>query len=163
MDQKSITNENTFKDGMVHYILSHSYIVFFMAVIVGVILDIIFPIDIFRGQLYQYVGLVMILLGTCLIYWAQSTASHTKKEMEEKGERDFARGPYKYSRNPTHIGLTIMILGLGFLLNSLFSVVLIIIASLLTKAIFLKEEESLLEEKYGQIYRDYKKKVRSWL
>jgi protein-S-isoprenylcysteine O-methyltransferase Ste14 len=106
----------------------------------------------------------MILLGSMLIYWAQSTSSSTKNEMEKEGVvRDFARGPYKYSRNPTHIGLAIMTLGLGLLINSLFSVVLTVIASLITKFIFVKEEELLLEKKYGQTYCDYKKKVNTWV
>lgn len=148
---------------MVHFILSHSYSVFLFAVVLGVIFDTFIPINIYQSQTYQYIGFVMIVLGSLLIYWAQSTSSKTKKEMEEGASRDFARGPYKYSRNPTHIGLAVMTLGLGFLINSLFSVIFIIIAFLVTKSVFIKKEEGILEEKYGQTYCDYKKKVRTWL
>ncbi len=156
--------EQPYRDGMVHFILSHSYIVFLFAVVFGLILDVIIPFDIFGGYVYQYVGASMIILGSFLIYWAQSTSKSTKKKMEKEGEpRNFARGPYKYSRNPTHIGLGAMTLGLAFILNSLFGVILVVIASLITKFVFVKEEEALLEEKYGQTYRDYKKQVRTWL
>jgi protein-S-isoprenylcysteine O-methyltransferase Ste14 len=163
-DQNTKIEEKSKPEGMVHFVLSHSYSVFLFAVVLGVIIDIVIPISAFTAVRYQYAGLGMIFLGSMLIYWAQSTTSATKKEMEEEGAvRDFARGPYKYSRNPTHIGLTVMTLGLGFLIQSLFSVVLIIIAALITKFIFVKQEEDILEEKYGQSYCDYKKKVRTWV
>ncbi len=149
--------------GMVHFILSHSYIVFLMAVVVGGLLHIIFPIRIFLGAVYPYFGVIMILVGSGLIYWAQITSSSTEKEMERTGVRSFSRGPYAYSRNPTHIGITVMTLGLAVILNSFFTVICIIIASIITKFIFLREEEALLEKRYGQPYRDYKKKVSTWV
>ncbi|MDE2030699.1 MAG: isoprenylcysteine carboxylmethyltransferase family protein [Patescibacteria group bacterium] len=157
-------NEELHEEGMVHLILSHSYTTFLLAVVIGLILDIVIPINILHGNVYGYVGAVMIILGSLIIYWAQSTSSTTKKEMEvEKTTRNFAAGPYKYTRNPTHVGLTIMTLGLGFLINSISLIVFVIIASFITKDIFLRKEEALLEKKYGQPYTDYKKKVRIWI
>ena len=149
--------------GMVHFILSHSYVVFLIAVVLGAVFDAIFPTQIFFGAIYPYLGFSMIIVGSLLIYWAQSTSSHTQKEMEKSGTRNFMSGPYAYSRNPTHIGLTIMTLGLGFVVNSASMLVLVAIASVVTKFIFLREEEALLEERYGQPYRDYKKKVSTWV
>lgn len=163
-DTKNIINNNSYRYSRVHYILSHSYSIYLFAVVLGVIFDTIIPINSFDNIVYEYTGLVMIIVGSALIYWAQSTSSTTKKEMEVEGKvRDFARGPYKYSRNPTHIGLAIMTIGLGLLINSLFSVIFIVLAFVITKSIFVKKEEEILEEKYGQIYCDYKNKVRTWL
>lgn len=157
--------KQSIREGMVHIILSHSYTVFLMAVVFGLVLDVFIPIYIFNAHIYQYIGIIFIVLGSLLIYWAQSTTSFTKKEevQNSNAPRDFARGPYKYSRNPTHIGLSIMTLGLGLLLNSVFSVVLTVIASLITKFIFVKKEETILQERYGQSYSDYKKKVGTWV
>ena len=163
-ETKTTQVDNSYRYSRVHYILSHSYSVYLFAVVLGVIFDTIIPIDPFGGDVYKYTGLSMVFIGSVLIYWAQSTSSTTKKEMEIEGKvRDFARGPYKYSRNPTHIGLAIMTLGLGFLSNSLFSVIFIVLAFVITKSIFIKKEEVILEEKYGQAYCDYKSKVRTWL
>lgn len=158
-------NNVSFRYGMVHFILSHSYVVFLMAVILGAISHMIFNVSIFSAPIYPYIGFAMIVFGSIIIYWAQSTSSCTRKEVKtgEKTERDFERGPYKYSRSPTHNGLTIMTLGLSLILNSFFTFIFIIIASIVTKLIFLKEEEALLEEKYGSVYCDYKKKVKMWL
>jgi protein-S-isoprenylcysteine O-methyltransferase Ste14 len=149
--------------GMVHFILSHSYVIFLIAVVLGALVHVFSPIRIFSGMGYPYLGFGMIIIGSLLIYWAQSTSSNTQKEMQKGKERDFMAGPYAYSRNPTHIGLTIMTLGLACILNSLSMVVFIIIASIVAKFIFLRQEEAVLETRYGQPYRDYKKKVSTWV
>lgn len=162
---KSEKGGDSIGEGIVHIVLSHSYTVFLLAVILGVIFDILIPTSYFGNYIFQYVGITLIILGSLLIYWAQRTTNCTKKEELEKGilVRDFARGPYKYSRNPTHIGLTTMALGLGFTINSVFSVVFVIIAFLITKIVFIKKEEALLEKRYGDDYCNYKKKVCTWI
>jgi protein-S-isoprenylcysteine O-methyltransferase Ste14 len=156
--------------GIAHFILSHSYFMFLCAVVLGLIFDIWIPAQIFSSVVFQYIGVLMLVTGPMLIYWAQHTSSSSKKKMEsvtplgtEKLERDFENGPYRYTRNPTHVGLGIMTLGLAFILNSLFSVIFVLIASVVTKMIFLPKEEAVLEERYGQAYRDYKKKVNTWV
>ena len=66
--------EDTIRRELVHYVLSLSYATYFLAIIVGIVLGIIFPINIFTNQIYQYVGFGFVILGTMLIYWAQSTS-----------------------------------------------------------------------------------------
>ena len=150
--------------GMVHFILSHSYIIFMFAIIFGAFFHTFFSIKLFSTAVSGSIGFVMLLVGPALIYWAQHTSSCSSHDAKhDLTERDFERGPYKYSRNPTHIGLTIMTLGLGFVLNSFFTVIFIIIASVITKLVFLKKEEAILEKKYGQVYCEYKRKVNTWV
>ncbi|MBP6908273.1 MAG: isoprenylcysteine carboxylmethyltransferase family protein [Candidatus Pacebacteria bacterium] len=148
----------------IHMVLSHSYTMFMLALVAGLVLHLVFEIPLFVSGAYQYLGVVLIIIGTYLVWWAQSTTRKTKQEMSQtQPSRDFARGPYKYSRNPTHIGLTLTTLGLGLILNSFFIFVVTIIASLISKYIFIKKEEALLEEKYGDEYREYKKTVSTWV
>lgn len=148
---------------MVHYVLSHSYMIYLGAIVFGVIFDFLIPLP-FSSIFYLYGGFALMFLGTLLIYWAQETSSCSKKEMTEKGmKRNFAEGPYKYTRNPTHIGLSLLTLGFGLMAGSFFTVFFMVVAFLVTKFVFLRKEESLLEDKYGKIYCDYKKKVNPWL
>lgn len=156
-------NRESFKAEMIHFVLSHSYVVFLGAIMSGAIMHLFAPIHLFTGDNYPYIGFTMIILGSVVIYWAQSASSATRNQASPRTAFDFERGPYKYSRNPTHIGMTIMTLGLAITFNSLFTVIFLIITSLVTKFIFLKKEECLLEEKYGQPYLDYKKKVSTWV
>jgi protein-S-isoprenylcysteine O-methyltransferase Ste14 len=152
-EEKNIQNNQD--KGKVHFILSHSYTVFLFAVVLGVVFDNIFPWRIFSGAGFQYIGLAMIFFGSVFIYWAQSTSSYSKNKT------GFNHGPYKYLRSPTHFGLFMMTFGLALIINSPFSVLFIVIAHLVTKFIFLKKEEDLLEKKYGEEYSSYKRKTKN--
>ncbi len=147
---------------LINFVLSHSYLMYFFAILFGMIFDVVFPTFI-SFKPFSFMGVWLMLLGSLLAYWAQSTSNCTKKEVENGAERDFARGPYKYSRNPTHIGLSLATLGYGVISGSLFIIIFMLIAFFLTKFIFLKKEEALLEQKYGRKYCEYKKKVHTWI
>lgn len=163
IQNKDLNNKYS-NSGVVHHILFHSYFVSFFAIILGVIVDRLMPISIFPipSITYQYFWVGMIILGSLLIYWAQSSSS-TLKNKENRDLNFFLRGPYKYTRNPTNLGVTIMALSFGFLINSFFSVVFIIITHLISKFVFIKKQDSILEERYGDVFRSYKEKVKDWL
>ena len=69
------------------------------------------------------------------------------------------KGPYKYSRSPTHWGLSMLMFGFGITVNAFFIVITTIISYLVAKYTFLKKEEKLLARKYGEPYKEYKKSV----
>ncbi len=165
MENSDLTKEDkAFHKGMVHFVLSHSYMVYLGAIILGVIFDMAFPSISFKGILYENIGLVFLIAGSALVYWAQHTSRCTSQRMKRENiQRQFASGPYKYSRNPTHIGLSLTTFGLGLMVGSIFIVGFMLCAFLVTKIFFLKKEERLLEQKYGKIYFEYKSKVRTWL
>lgn len=151
-----------YRKGAVHFVLVHSYLIFLFAVILGVLFDTFLKSKIFSHNIYQGIGLLMIMISSILIYWAQSTSA-SFKGIEKQEDSVFERGPYKYLRSPTHFGLFIMTLGFGLIINSLCSVIFTIITYIITKLIFLKKEEKLLENRYGEAYTKYKKKVKNWI
>ena len=159
--------EEEFKEyrrGTVHFILLHSYLIFLFAVILGVFFDTFLKEKIFSDDIYQYVGFLMLVIGSVIIYWAQSVSANYKKRREKSESRShFEFGPYRYLRSPTHFGLFTMTFGFGLIINSPFSIVFTIIAYVITKLFFLKKEEHLLEKKYGETYTNYKKKVKNWI
>lgn len=163
MDNK-IKKEKSESVGVIHIILFHSYIVFLISVILGVILDQFLGFDFFYNVFYQYLGVFMIILGTFGIFWSQNTNKSSKKELNtERDTSFFIRGPYKYLRNPTNLSITIMSLGLGFVLNSIFSIILVLIAYFISRFLFIKKQDLILEKRYGQVFLDYKKKVKNWI
>ncbi|MFA6251278.1 MAG: methyltransferase [Candidatus Paceibacterota bacterium] len=153
-----------YRKGTVHFILLHSYLIFLFAVILGVIFDTYLNRKIFSNDVYQVIGFLMLIISSIIIYWAQSSSANYKKKVHKKeGRSHFEFGPYRYLRSPTHFGLFILTIGFALIINSLFSIIFTIIAYIITKLFFLKKEEKMLEEKYGQVYRDYKKKVKNWI
>ena len=161
MDEKikegDILNINKHENG-VHVILAHSYVVYFSMFLVGTLLDLIFKIKILNYSFMIPVGVVLFLFSSFLIFWAQKTSRNFKKENLTK--ESFTKGPYSITRCPTHWGLFLLILGFGFMTNAIFIVISSVISFIITKFIYLNHEEEVLEKKYGEPYREYKKSVR---
>jgi protein-S-isoprenylcysteine O-methyltransferase Ste14 len=141
-----------------HVVLAYSYSVYFVLFLVGVFLDLIFNIKIFNFSLMVPVGIALILLATLLIFWAQRTSRNLEKETLTK--ESFCKGPYRFTRSPTHWGLFFLMLGFGIIINAIFIIISTFISFILTKFIFLKREETILEKKYGTPYLEYKQSVK---
>jgi len=142
----------------VHGILAHSYLFCFISFLVGLFLDFIFPFEIFEKFTMASIGLVFLILGTLLIFWAQKASLNLKKENINK--ETFYHGPYRYTRSPTHFGIFLLMLGFGIMINALFVIIFSITSFIISKFTFLKKEEEVLAKKYGSPYVEYKKSVK---
>ena len=142
----------------VHKVLIHSYSSFFFFFIIGVYLDLVFNLKVFESRLVEPMGFIFLILGTLLVFWAQKTSRNFKKEGISK--EDFARGPYRFNRSPTNLGLFFLVLGFGLIANAFFVILSSLISFIVAKFIFLRKEEKILSEKYGDAYLKYKKSVR---
>ncbi len=142
----------------IHRILAHSYFMYFVLFLVGVALDLIFRFKLFTGRGMVSTGFVFLVLATMLILWAQRTSRNLKTQ--NLTAETFCRGPYCYTRSPTHWGLFLLMLGFGIIANAFFVVLFTVISFAVTKFIFLKKEEAALAAKYGQPYLEYKKIVK---
>jgi len=81
----------------------------------------------------------------------------------EKAQTLVTTGMYRFSRNPMYFGLLLLLVGLAIYLASLspFIILPLFIVTLTKQQII--PEEIILEQKFGQDYRDYKQSVRRWL
>ena len=104
------------------------------------------------------VGLIMGLLaaglfrraGTDVKPWRTSTALVTD-------------GPYRWTRNPMYLGMTLVYLGLALAADSLVAVLLLIPVVVIIQTQVIAREERYLEGKFGDEFRAYKARVRRWL
>jgi len=142
----------------VHKVLAHSYSVYFVLFLVGVALDLIFNLKVFDTILGWSLGLIFLIVGTLLIFWAQRTSRNLSKE--NLSHHSFRQGPYRYARTPTHWGLLLIMLGFGLITSSLFVIIFAFISFIITKFTFLDKQEKILEAKYGTHYQEYKKSVK---
>jgi protein-S-isoprenylcysteine O-methyltransferase Ste14 len=72
-------------------------------------------------------------------------------------------GPYRFSRNPIYIALTLLYLGIALAVDSAWIAGLIVPVLIAIRYGVIAREESFLEQKFGAAYRDYKARVRRWL
>jgi protein-S-isoprenylcysteine O-methyltransferase Ste14 len=72
-------------------------------------------------------------------------------------------GAYRFSRNPMYVGFALLTLGLAFLIDSAWLLLVLPIALALTDRLIVVREERYLERKFGDEYLEYKRRVRRWL
>jgi protein-S-isoprenylcysteine O-methyltransferase Ste14 len=144
----------------VHEVLAYSYGTYFLAILVGLFLNFLYPIQIFNHQTIPVFGFILLTLGTYLIYWAQSTSRGTRPIRKGLSvpltKEHFSQGPYTFSSSPTHLGLTVLSFGFALTINSLMLTATTLVAFLVTRFIFVKKEEAMLSEQYGEQYREYR-------
>ncbi len=150
--------QETQKSGIMHYILTGDYIIFLFAFILGVILDLIYVNKILINNYTEYSGLFFAIMGPILIYWAQSTSAKLAKN--PPSEPTFTNGPYKYLANPTHTGLIITMFGCALMIHSVFSLILLVIANIISRRVILKKQDKILLDRYGKHFKEYKKEVK---
>ncbi len=147
----------------VHDTLAHSYLIYFAGLVIGVFLDAIFKIQILSTAPVLVGAGILMLIGTFFIVWAQMTSRKTapkRNDMNSVSHSDFLKGPYRLTRSPTQVGLTLLLVGFGFFINSLSVVVLILVISVINHFTFVHSQEKRLLEKYGKSYKNYKDKVK---
>lgn len=81
----------------------------------------------------------------------------------EKASTVVSSGIYRYSRNPMYLGLVLLLIVEGLILEN-WSMLFVVWGFIAYISRFqIVPEERALEMKFGQDYRDYKHKVRRWL
>ena len=71
-------------------------------------------------------------------------------------------GPYAGSRHPMYVGWTVVYVGLGLVVNSVWFFVLLPAVSVWTHLV-IRREERRLDAKFGPAFRRYRAKVRRYL
>lgn len=73
------------------------------------------------------------------------------------------QGAYRFTRNPMYVSMVLIQIGLGVILDNLWVVVGAAFALVVVHYTAVLREEAYLEEKFGDDYRQFKKKVRRYL
>jgi len=72
-------------------------------------------------------------------------------------------GPYRITRNPMYLGFTLLYLGITLWVNSLWPLLPLPIILILIQRLVIVKEESYLERRFGEEFRQYRARVRRWL
>ena len=72
-------------------------------------------------------------------------------------------GPYRLSRNPAYLGMTLTYAGIAIVWNAPWALVPLPVAIAVIDRGVIVREERYLERKFGARYMDYKRRVRRWI
>ena len=119
-----------------------------------------------RPATWNLFGLIPVLIGSAGLMWGVLVHSaQSPKGMEWELDRSYmlSSGLYAYSRHPMYLSELMLIFGWVLFYGSL----AVLGAALAWWALFsfyqIPLEERILENRFGDSYREYKKKVRRWI
>jgi protein-S-isoprenylcysteine O-methyltransferase Ste14 len=72
-------------------------------------------------------------------------------------------GPFRFSRNPGYLSLTMLYAGIAVLRNALWAIVLLPLVVYVIQREVIEREEGYLERTFGEEYLNYKARVRRWV
>lgn len=72
-------------------------------------------------------------------------------------------GVFQLTRNPMYVGFVLILLGIAIFVGSLTPYIVVIIFPILMDRLFIRNEEQMLAERFGEVWREYKRKVRRWV
>jgi len=114
---------------------------------------------------FSYLGLVPLLIGVTIAATAARLFDRagTPKRPFERSTTLVTAGPYRYTRNPMYVGLTLILIGVWLLLGTASAALPIAIFVWIIQSRFIRGEERFLDEIFGEEYRGYKSRVRRWI
>lgn len=72
-------------------------------------------------------------------------------------------GPYRFSRNPMYVGFTLLYLGIALRYGSLWPLLFLPLVLAVMHFGVIVREEAYLERRFGDAYRQYRRRVNRWL
>ena len=114
---------------------------------------------------WRGVGAVAVLGGLVLTLWTLRLFDDADTTHHPYGRpAAFIRsGPYRFSRNPMYLGVTIFVLGVGVLVGTPALMFCWLAFAWIIHVRFIPREERALEKQFGGEYEEYRSQVRRWL
>jgi len=114
---------------------------------------------------YRYGGVVPILLGLSAGIWALNLCARasTTVRPSKKPTALVTRGPFRFSRHPMYMGMSVALCGVAVLLGSAGPWLVVPLYFVFVARRFAGAEERMMAEVFGEDYRRYSAGVRRWL
>jgi len=135
------------------------------ALIIALLVNLSWPLPIFGDKLGRWCGLLLAVLGAGILAWGRNAllSGGTSVDPTLPTTSIVTSGPYKFSRNPLYLALTLIFVGLTMTMNTWWGILALIPLALVMHNGVVLREERYLEEKFGEIYQQYRSKVRRYL
>ena len=123
-------------------------------------------IEPFNFEYQMPLGIIIIIFGLSVLISAVRVFKQLETTINpmqpSKASRLAIIGPFKYTRNPMYLGMSIMLLGFGLIFGAKLTLCLVILFILYITFFQIIPEERAMKEKFNA-WEDYCSKVRRWL
>jgi protein-S-isoprenylcysteine O-methyltransferase Ste14 len=165
MTSQRICGVLTMSDSDLEGVRTPPPVVYLGLIILGIGFQFRWPMSFLSGQISFALGLAVIGLSLILFAWTVRTFLAAKTTLDHRKPTTalISSGPFRFSRNPIYVSMTMFGLGVGVLLDNLWIVLLMLPAVLMIRFFVISKEEAFMESKFGADYLRYKSSVRRWL
>lgn len=113
----------------------------------------------------ELAGWADVLVGLALMAWGIITFRRERTAVypNRPARLLVESGPYRRTRNPMYLGMTILYLGVTALMNSWWPLLLLPIVLWALMALVISREERYLAAEFGETYGAYRERVRRWI
>lgn len=135
------------------------------ALSVVLVLRWLWPMPIFGDAAALWPGLALVVFSVGVMLWGGATmhAAGTSVNPGLPTTAIVTSGPFRISRNPLYVSLTLLYFGLILAFNTWWGIILLVPLLLVMHFGVVLREERYLEQKFGDEYRRYKTKVARYL
>ncbi len=132
-----------------------------IGLITGTILQLLLTHKLFQLSWIGYaIGFPLSIVGIGLCAWSVIEA----KELNIASPNMLLEGgPYTLSRNPMYVGWTLIYIGISFAANTVWTLEILPFVLIYIHFVDISREERVLEEKFGEKYRQFKSRVRRYI
>lgn len=113
---------------------------------------------------YNLWGIVSIMAGLLVGFLGvrQFRQAQTNIHPFMEADKLVTQGPFRYTRNPMYLGLTLVLVGVGMLLGNLSSLLGVLLFVVVADRWYIRWEERMLRKKFGPAFDAYCAATRRW-
>jgi protein-S-isoprenylcysteine O-methyltransferase Ste14 len=139
--------------------------VYLLALLLGLFLDRRAHLPFLPRGVARALGWPLVGGGMALAAWFGRTmrSSHTTIRIDKPVSNLVQDGPFRYSRNPGYLALTMIYAGIAIRRNALWAILLLPLVMYVMQREVIGREEQYLESTFGEEYLAYKARVRRWV
>jgi protein-S-isoprenylcysteine O-methyltransferase Ste14 len=137
-----------------------------LAIVAGLALKWLVPLPFLPADLPTgWLGAIVFVLALALGVWAIVTMTRAGSNVPTNLPTTtiVESGPYRFTRNPIYLGMFLVLTGLAIAFDNLWLLIMLLPFALVIRYGVVAREEAYLERKFGDVYLDYRSRVRRWL
>ncbi len=147
------------------HIVAPPPVIYLISLAIGLLVHWLYPVQVLPTPFAIGIGLLLIAAAGPIVISALRAFSRAKTTFgfRKPASAIVTNGPYRFSRNPSYVSLTLLFGGIALMVNSLWMLLMVVPAVTVIHFGVIKREERYLEAKFGDEYREYKTAVRRWV
>lgn len=142
--------------------------IFLSSIFIGVGIDQLIHVPLLFNNIAHGLGITLVILSFIILGF--TLREFRKAKTPFRSDRSappvtalIISGPFRWSRNPGYVSITILQAGIGVWTNNIWIIALLVPVVILTTYYVIAQEEQYLTIKFGSAYQKYREVVGRWL